>query len=92
MIENRIKKLITENLDTIFFQLDDLTEKHKTHDLYTSGGHYKVIIVSNTFHNMTLLERHKLIYGILKDMIKKEIHALSINAFTKKEFDISNKN
>ena len=43
------------------------------------------VVPSNDFENVSLLDRHKKVYLILKDMIKKEIHAVSLNLSTVKE-------
>ena len=64
----------------------DLTSKHITHKHYDQGGHYTLIVVSDDFKNISLLERHKIIYNILNGMLKNEIHALSITAKTIDEY------
>ena len=77
-IQIKIKNLISENINMIDFQIIDESHKHANHKKDTSGGHFKLFIVSDDFENMTLINRHKLIYDILGDMIKTEIHALSM--------------
>ena len=67
----------------------DESDKHKNHKKDTKGGHFKLLIVSDDFQNTSLLNRHKLIYGVLSEMIKTEIHALSINSKTIKEYNNS---
>jgi len=44
------------------------------------GGHFAVEIVSNEFAGRSLLERHRLVYAALDDLMPAEIHALSIRA------------
>ena len=84
MIADKIKKMLTDKINVIELSLIDETHKHAGHP-QSNGGHFKLHIVSDDFEGMSLLERHRLIYTILEDMIKKEIHALSINAKTSKE-------
>ena len=51
-----------------------------------SETHFKLVIVSDDFIEMTKVKRHQLIYHILVDTMKK-IHALSIQAFTIAEYN-----
>ena len=85
MIVTRIKKLLESNLNIHSVSIDDLSHKHKNHN-HGGGGHYKINLISNDFENISLLDRHKKVYLILKDMIKKEIHAVSLNLLTEKEY------
>lgn len=87
MIKNKIKTLIEDNIKTEIIVITDLTNQHKNHIGYDGGGHYKLLVVSDDFINLSLIERHKIIYKILDKMIKNEIHALSINAKTIQEYN-----
>jgi BolA protein len=49
------------------------------------GGHFNVVIVSRAFAGKTPLQRHRLVYKALSDLMSKEIHALSIRALTPEE-------
>ena len=51
-----------------------------------SETHFKLVIVSDDFIHMNKVKRHQLIYQILTN-IMKEIHALSIHAFTIEEYN-----
>ena len=50
-----------------------------------SESHFKVIIVSDDFKNLSEINRHKLVYTNL-DIIMNDIHALSIQSFSVDEF------
>jgi BolA protein len=50
-----------------------------------SETHFKLVIVADDFIGMSKLNRHKVIYKTLSEIMKK-IHALSIQAFTKDEY------
>ena len=58
----------------------------KVFDTTGTGDHFKVIVISNTFNGMPLIERHKLIYKSLNQYLTKEIHALEIITQTNKEY------
>ena len=86
MLKNEILSLINQKINVKFVDVKDLTKLHKKHQLYKSGGHFKLIIVSYDFNSMTLINRHKMIYSILKNLMANKIHALSIHAFTPDEY------
>ena len=50
-----------------------------------SETHFKLIIVSNDFTDLTNVKRHQCIYKALNDTMTR-IHALSIQAFTPDEY------
>ena len=47
----------------------------------TGGGHYELTIVSSMFSGKLTLQRHRMIYECLSDLMPGAIHALSIQAF-----------
>ena len=53
-----------------------------------SESHFKIVVVTNDFNNLSIIKRHKLIYKNLNDLMDK-IHALSIHAFTEEEFELN---
>ena len=50
------------------------------------NDHFSIFVISDKFLNMSLIDRHKLIYKSLNEYITKEIHALQIKTYTEKEF------
>ena len=49
--------------------------------------HFKITVVSTVFSGKPLVQRHRLVYGILEEEIKQGVHALSINAWTEEEWE-----
>jgi len=49
------------------------------------GGHFTVAIVAEGFRGLTSLERHRLVYQAVADLMPVEIHALAIQARTPDE-------
>ena len=66
-------------------EIIDHSAAHAGHAGNQGGGHYHVTLVSAQFENKSLVQRHQLVYQALGDMMKAEIHALSINALTPSE-------
>jgi len=79
MLVEIIKTKLSENLNIDSLEIIDESHKHANH-AQSSGGHFRVRIVSEDFQDKSLIERHRMVYGILGDMLKNEIHALSIDA------------
>ena len=50
-----------------------------------SESHFKLVIVSENFNDMSKVQRHQAVYSALNNVMNK-IHALSIQAFNEKEF------
>ena len=53
--------------------------------------HFEATIISDSFNQKSLLERHKMIYASLGDKMSQEIHALTINTFTPDEHETNSK-
>ena len=84
----KIEKKLRTYFNVHVLNIIDESHKHVNHKKDTNGGHFKLLIVSNDFDNISLIKRHQLIYDALSDMIKIEIHAISIKAMTIKESHI----
>ena len=67
-----------------FFSKKDLL---KVVDINGNGDHYSILVISNKFINMSLIERHKIIYSIFDKEITKEIHAMQIKTYTQEEWN-----
>lgn len=82
LIRDRINRaLAPEQLDII-----DDSHKHAGHaGAAGGGGHFTVRIVSDKFSNHKLIERHRMVYQAVSDLMPAEIHALSITAVTPEE-------
>ncbi|WDZ98263.1 BolA family transcriptional regulator [Herbaspirillum sp. WKF16] len=51
----------------------------------SGGGHYRVRLVSELFEGKNRVNRHRLVYDCLSDLMQHEIHALAIVALTPSE-------
>lgn len=87
--QNRITMInerLTSALSPITLSIIDESHKHAGHaGARAGGGHFVVKIVSAAFEGKGLLQRHRLVYDALGDAMRKEIHALSIQAYTPQE-------
>ena len=67
-------------LEPLDMHIEDEGHLHVGHAGSKSGGHFKLYIVSEHFKDMSNINRHKLIYKTLSDLMRTDIHALSIVA------------
>ena len=85
MTATTIRQRLEEALKPDLIEIIDHSAAHAGHAGNKGGGHYNVTIVSEQFEGKSLVQRHQLIYAIMGDMMKEEIHALGINALTPTE-------
>ena len=64
--------------------------KVEVFDSRGTGDHFSIIVICNSFENISLVNRHRKIYEIFKEHITKDIHALQIQTFTYSEWKSKN--
>lgn len=80
-IRERLAALEPEALELV-----DESALHAGHEgAKAGGGHYRLTIVSPRFRGLDTVARHRLVYGALAPMMRREIHALSIQALSPEE-------
>ena len=68
-------------LDPVSLDISDESHRHAGHaGARDGGGHYVLHIVSAQFAGKNMAARHRMIYLALAEMMKSEIHALTILA------------
>lgn len=81
-----IRERLTRELTPASLEITDESAKHAGHaGAASGGGHFIVHIVADAFRDKTLIQRHRLVYDAVDDIMHKEIHALSIQAQTPDE-------
>jgi BolA protein len=83
---DRIQALLELAFEPESLNIEDDSARHAGHEGAKSGlGHFNVSIVSEHFNGMKMLARHRAVYTALDDMMKTDIHALSIDAIASDE-------
>jgi len=68
------------------YTLEDESAQHKGHaGAASGGGHYRLVLVSHKFRNLSILARHRLVYEAMGELMQRDIHALAITALTPEE-------
>ena len=79
-----IERIIRERLaalNPVTVDLRDESEQHAGHaGAASGGGHWQLTIVSEAFRGKNAVARHRMVYEALGDLMKRDIHALKIEA------------
>lgn len=82
----RIRARLETALAPAELHVEDQSHLHAGHAGARSGrGHFRVRIVASAFEGHNPLQRHRLVYQALEEMMLNDIHALSIEAFAPTE-------
>ncbi|MFB3099970.1 MAG: BolA family protein [Gammaproteobacteria bacterium] len=76
-----IKSRLERELSPTHIDIVDESHLHAGHAGAASGaGHFSVTIVSDKFTGKSAIQRHRMVYLAVNDLMPSEIHALSIDA------------
>ena len=80
----KVYQIIVKKLQDQFNpkHLEIINESHMHSVPKDSETHFKVIVISEFFNKMSLLERQRAVQEVLKDELSSGVHALSIVAKT----------
>ena len=82
-IHNTIKEILIKDFNPSVLKIVNESYMHSVPK--NAETHFKLVIVSDFFMNITQVKRHLIIYKSLED-IMKQIHALSIHSFDENEY------
>ena len=79
--QDRLRERLQATLGPTELCIEDQSHRHAGHAGAADGrGHFAVDIVAPSFAGLTTMARHRLVYEAVGDMLKTDIHALSIRA------------
>ena len=81
-----IETAIRSQLNIHHIEIIDDSAKHAGHKQNSGGGHYNAFIISDSFEGKSLIQRHRLVYDALGEMMTNDIHAFSMKTLTVDEF------
>lgn len=85
MDEDTIKEKITTEIEDARVKVADMTDQHAE-----DGGHFRVIVVSETFEGKPQVKQHQRVYNALSGDLEGEdapIHALGLQTYTPEEWE-----
>jgi BolA protein len=84
-LEKNIKNTLKSNFEVDHLEVINESYMHSGPD--NAETHFKVILVSEQFQGLKLIERHRKINTLLKNELSNGVHALSLHLFTNNEWD-----
>ena len=66
--------------------VEDESALHAGHAGAASGGHFRVLIVSDAFRGQGAVARQRAVYAALGDAMRSDIHALALRTLTPEEW------
>jgi BolA protein len=82
----RLARRLEESLRPDLLEVIDDSHRHAGHAGAADGRwHFTVLIGSGRFAGLGTLQRHKIVYEVVGDMMITDIHALSIQALAPDE-------
>lgn len=77
---------ISASLQPVELAVEDESHLHIGHEGARDGrGHFRVRVVSERFAGLGALQRHRLVYAAVGDLMQTDIHALVVAALTLSE-------
>ena len=85
-IEAQLRDALT-TLNPSQLNITDDSAEHAGHAGNTGCSHFTITIVSDIFEGLSLIKRHRLVNNAAADLLRQDIHALSIKAKTTSEYE-----
>ena len=84
--EELIRRRLVDSFSPDELQIKDQSHLHAGHEGARDGkGHFDILIVSAAFADANRVQRHRMVYDALRDLLETDIHALRIRAMTPAE-------
>ncbi|HPG24851.1 MAG: BolA family transcriptional regulator [Spirochaetaceae bacterium] len=78
---------LRDALDATHVEVIDESHLHAGHaGARDGGGHYRAVIVSERFAGLGRVKAQQLVFGVVRDWMGREIHALSMKTFVPDEW------
>jgi len=79
-VQNGIEQKLASGLRTLHLEVTNESGQHNVAP--GSQSHFKVVVVSDDFEGKNLVAQHRVVYKLLGDELKGQIHALALHTYT----------
>ena len=90
-LHDAIKTKLTHKLHPTHLHIHDHSREHAEHAAMRNQGyvetHFDILVVSPVFDGVSAVNRHRMVYGELKEEFGQGLHAVNIKARTPEEYD-----
>lgn len=82
-----IQATLQQTFSPEYLSVEDESARHAGHaGAASGGGHFRVLIVADSFRGQGLVDRQRAVYAALGDAMRREIHALALRTLTPEEW------
>lgn len=82
----KIRQTLETQLQPELLEIEDESRLHAGHAGARDGrGHFRVMIVSPAFQGLSRIDRHRLVFDAVGELMETDIHALAVQAFSPNE-------
>lgn len=79
-VQHTIESKLTEALQPQHMEV--INESHQHNVPAGSESHFKVVLVSEAFEGKSLVSQHRMVYSLLSEELKDQVHALALHTYT----------
>lgn len=79
-VQDSIERKIAEGLEALHLEVINESGQHNVPP--GSESHFKVVVVSNDFLGKNLVAQHRMIYKLLGNELRNQVHALALHTYT----------
>jgi BolA protein len=83
----KLRNAIERALAPATVTIQDDSAQHAGHAGAREGGHFRVLVVSERFRGRARIERHRLVYEAVRELMGTEVHALNISALAPEDLN-----
>ena len=83
-VQSFLEKQLQEGLEPLLLKVVNESPNHNVPE--NSESHFRVLIVSEKFEGLSLVQRHQMVHRLVADQLRDKIHAFSQQTFTPEEF------
>ena len=86
--EDTLRQRITAVCAPVHLEIEDESHLHEGHigDRALGGAHFNVLVVSPLFEGRPLVQRHRMTYHAVGNLLHQEVHALSMKTLAPSEW------
>ena len=83
----RIRAAIERRIAPAEILVEDESALHVGHPGAREGGHFRVRVVSECFRGLARIDRHRMVYQAVAELMGRGIHALAVDARAPEEIE-----
>ena len=83
-VQNSLERKLKEGLEPLHIEVINESPNHSVPE--GSESHFRVVLVSEKFKDLSVVQRHQMVYGLLKEELAGPVHAFSQHTFTPEEW------